>query len=477
MTLYRRPEIIRALTPKSTKYSTHKPFPKQQAFLLLNCLDAFYGGAAGGGKSDALLLAALQYVDVPGYAAILIRDTYANLAMPGALMSRAAEWLAPWVNSGEVRFNGVQYSFPSGATLRFGHMDGPNAHFNYQSAEFQFVGIDEVVSIPEHQALYMFSRLRRLVSSNVPIRFRCASNPPAREQLAKGAWVKDRYITGDPWDRETGERRVTIRAKAEDNPYLDVENYNKSLALLDPITREQLRNGDWDIHQRGVYMDRADFILIDELPTDIVASGRRWDMAATEPTRPGHDPDWTCGIKGHMTMSGMLVLEHCIRFRKKPEAVEALVLQTARLDGRDVRIRMEQEGGSSGKTVVAYYARLLSGWDFRGEPAQKNKFQRATPFMNMVGQHRVCLLRGEWNTSFLDECELFPDGVHDDQVDAASGLLQDLTGGVAPRLRLVENDVSVDRQAEQEVSAECSRSAREIREEIEASLVRGRVGW
>ena len=56
--------LQKLLTPKTTKYIPHVPTPKQSAFLLLNCKEAFYGGAAGGGKSDALLMCGLQYVDV-----------------------------------------------------------------------------------------------------------------------------------------------------------------------------------------------------------------------------------------------------------------------------------------------------------------------------------------------------------------------------------------------------------------------------
>ena len=71
----------------------HEPTPKQAEFLLMPDLEVLFGGSAGGGKSDALLMAALQYVDVPGYAAILFRRTYTDLSLPGALMDRAHEWL------------------------------------------------------------------------------------------------------------------------------------------------------------------------------------------------------------------------------------------------------------------------------------------------------------------------------------------------------------------------------------------------
>ena len=88
-----QPRLKSLLKPKMTKYIPHEPTPKQQAFLLLPHREAFYGGAAGGGKSEALLMAALQYVDVPGYAALLLRKTYQDLMLPNALMDRSEQWL------------------------------------------------------------------------------------------------------------------------------------------------------------------------------------------------------------------------------------------------------------------------------------------------------------------------------------------------------------------------------------------------
>ena len=82
-------------TVRQNRYIPHEPTEKQALFLLHDHIpEILYGGSAGGGKSDALLMAALQYVDVPGYAALLLRRTYADLALPGAIMSRAEEWLA-----------------------------------------------------------------------------------------------------------------------------------------------------------------------------------------------------------------------------------------------------------------------------------------------------------------------------------------------------------------------------------------------
>src|SRR5688572_3833424 len=79
--------------PFASDYCPHAPEPPQQAFLSLEQLEALYGGAAGGGKSDAMLMAALQYVHVPSYSAIIMRRTFAELSLEGALLSRAHQWL------------------------------------------------------------------------------------------------------------------------------------------------------------------------------------------------------------------------------------------------------------------------------------------------------------------------------------------------------------------------------------------------
>src|SRR5688500_3806740 len=85
--------VPETLPVKWTKFIPHLPTPKQLAFILLPHLEAFYGGAASGGKSDALLMAALQYVDSPAFHALILRRTLTDLKMPGALLERSHEWL------------------------------------------------------------------------------------------------------------------------------------------------------------------------------------------------------------------------------------------------------------------------------------------------------------------------------------------------------------------------------------------------
>src|SRR3990167_6832132 len=125
-----RPDIKRSLIPRMTGYVPHVPTPKQHAFLLLPHLEGLYGGSAGGGKSDALLMGALQYVDIKGYAALLLRRTFRDLALPGALIQRAHEWL----DTTDARGNeqAKRWTIPAGATLSFGYLEAESDKYQYQ---------------------------------------------------------------------------------------------------------------------------------------------------------------------------------------------------------------------------------------------------------------------------------------------------------------------------------------------------------
>ena len=405
------------LQPRTTKYMTHTPTAKQAAFLLLDCREAFYGGAAGGGKSDALLAAALQYVDVPGYAAILFRRTHTDLALPGALMDRAHEWLANtdahWSDKKKT------WDFPSGATLTFGYLDGPHDKDRYQSAEFQYIGFDELTHFRESDYRYLFSRLRRLTEVKIPIRMRAASNPGGIGH----EWVKQRFIVE--------RKRPYIPARLDDNPYIDRVEYEASLSELDPLTRAQLLAGDWDVAAGGEMFKREWFDIVEVAPVGL-QTVRFWDLAATAP-RQGTDPDYTVGLKMGRAAEGTFYVLDVQRTRQTAGGVKALVKQTASLDGISTLIRMEQEPGSSGKAVIADFVKELAGYTFKGIPSGAGKDIRAMPVASQAEAGNVKLVRGQWLNAFLDEVAMFPLGAHDDQVDGLSGAFNALARPSAPK--------------------------------------------
>lgn len=402
------------------------PSPKQAYFLTADpVLEAMYGGAAGGGKSDALLAAALQYVTEPGYAALLLRRTFADLKLPGALMDRAAEWLsgtdATW-NS-----NDHQWVFPSGATLTFGYLENEKDKYRYQSSEFQFIGFDELTQFTRTQYTYMFSRLRRLLGSAVPLRVRSATNPGGEGH----DWVSQRFPVQNHGGRPViRDGRMFVPALMEENPGLDREAYELSLAELDPVTRAQLRAGDWNVRQQGNLFKRHWFDVIDaDRVPPLEDAVRCWDLAATT-AEEADDPDWLAGVKLGKVGKTYYVL-HVTRDRLTPQGVEKLITRTAAVDTVRTKVRIEQEGAASGKIVRSYYTRLLDGYDarFTGIP-KAAKTVRAGPFSAACERGDVKLVRGAWNETYLDELCAFPqEGVKDDQVDASTNAYKQLSGG------------------------------------------------
>ena len=265
LTAQEQERIARLLKPRMTPYIVHQPTERQSHFLSLDCLEAFFGGAAGGGKSDALLMAGLQFADIPGYSAILFRQTYADLALPGALMDRANEWLygtdAHW--SGQEK----KWTFPSGATLNFGYLETESDKFRYRSSEFQFIGFDELTNFTETQYRFLFSRLRRTTDIDVPLRMRSASNPGG----VGHDWVKERFIGTRSTPPVVPD--VFVPAKLSDNPHLSQDEYQRSLEQLDPVTKAQLLSGDWDAYKGACSSGSGSKLSIRLRLTRIIAAG------------------------------------------------------------------------------------------------------------------------------------------------------------------------------------------------------------
>lgn len=384
-------------------------------------------------NSVAQLMAALQFVDIPGYSAILFRKTYADLSLPGALIDISKDWLMPFVDRKEVRWSDKdkQYTFASGATLNFGYLESGNDCYRYQGAEFQYIGMDEVTHIDPANYRYLFSRLRKPLSLDVPLRFRATANPGGQF----GEYYYQRFFVEGP-----DKGRIFIGAGIDDNPYLDAEAYKESLAELDPIEREQLLNGNWEIKASGDMFSRHWFTIVPA--TDIPTAARRvryWDMACTDPSkRKGknkRDPDWTVGLKlAHY--QGLYWIEDIVRVQKMPHDLEMIIRGTAEADGHSVAVRMEREPGSSGEITIDHYMRnVLRGYDFLGVTSSGSKVERARTASAASQAGKVFLSQRCRNMlPFMDEADVFPYGHKDDTIDGFSGAFNYFRGAALTRV-------------------------------------------
>lgn len=240
--------LSRSIAGSRGGWSPHTLHPKQRGFMALDAREVLYGGAAGGGKTDALLAAALQYMDRPQYSALILRRTYPALKLRGAIMDRAREWLsgtdAVWKEQDK------RWTAPSGATLQFGYCDNEGDLERYKGPHFHFIAIDELTEWPEGWYGFLFSRLRKHVDDPIPLRMRAGTNPDG----IGAEWVRQRFaipegeIISAPIVTQEGSR-VFFPARAEDNPTLDLVEYEKSLVAMTGSTTspryQQLRWGRW----------------------------------------------------------------------------------------------------------------------------------------------------------------------------------------------------------------------------------------
>jgi len=418
----------------------HRPTPKQWLGLSFPLTgEILYGGSAGGGKTDWLLMSGLRYVDVPGYSAIIFRRTFPQLSAPeDGLLARAQEWLegdSDFHGSDTINGTPVRWKHRTGGTLSFSHMQHERDKYNHQGPSYQFVGFDELTQFSASQYRYLVkSRMRRLASQSwLPLRARAGSNPGG----VGHDWVREYFPIPHNGELRPMDGKLFIPARIGDNPYLDGEEYAARLSDMHPFEKAQLLAGNWDARPPGSRFKREWFKIIDEAPVGM-EEVRRWDLAATEP-KPGQDPDFTSGTRMGRNVNGSVrfVVSDVQHFRENPGPTEKRILQTAHLDGRGVKIRMEQEPGASGKIVIASYAKLLEGFDFKGVSSTGDKVVRSNPLAAAAERGEVALVSGRWVEEFLRELESFGGSEgqsHDDQVDSTAGAHTDLTyrRGVTP---------------------------------------------
>lgn len=183
------------------------------------------------------------------------------------------------------------------------------------------------------------------------------------------------------------------------------------------------------IPQTGGLFQREWFPIVDAIPADarIVRRTRGWDTGATEA-----DGDWTVGVRMALTDDGLVYVEDVERGQWGPakfEGEKGIFKQVVTMDGPSVRQREAQEPGSAGKKIGLAHTTLLHGYDYECVYETGDKQTRCYAFRSQASVGNVRLVRGPWNKPYLDVLCVFPNGKHDDDVDASSTAYNDLALG------------------------------------------------
>lgn len=437
-----------------------QPGPQTQ-FLKSNADIVFMGGGAGGSKTYSLLLDCLYNINNPQYGAVIFRRTTKQITKQGSLWDTANE-LYTQLGAKPLQSPHHHFVFNTGAKINLHHMEHEKDRFDWQGSQIPDVKFDEVTHFTWMQFNYMFSRLRSM--SGIPGRIRATCNPdpdhwlrsfidwwigedgfpiPERSGVIRYVvivgdeivWADNPQILKDKYPNSLPKSCTFIKSSVFDNKILLERDpaYLSNLHALTRVERARLLDGNWNIRATaGSFFRRGEFEVVDAAPAE-AKKVRAWDLAATkrketskQKERKSSDPDWTAGalLSVH---NGIYYIEHIERFREEARKVEQIVKNIALHDGNVVKVRIPQDPGQAGKAQAKAYISALAGFDVVTYPVTGDKEHRATPFAAQVQAGNVKIVKGKWNESFLLEAENFPDGIHDDQVDAVSDAFDELT--------------------------------------------------
>lgn len=431
-----------------------QPQPGPQTDFLSTAADiGIYGGAAGGGKSWSLLVEPLRHVENKKFGGTIFRRTTVQIRNEGGLWDESLNIYMPL--HAHPREHRLEWQFPSGMRMSFGHLEYEKTVYDWQGAQLPFMGFDELTHFTETQFWYMLSRNRS--TSGVAGYVRATCNPdsdswvrefidwwigpdgyPIKERGGKLRWFirRDGLIHwGDSreellekFGRDELPKSVTfIPSLVHDNKILIKKDpaYLANLKALSRVDRLRLLGGNWDVRAAvGMYFQKEWFPIIDAIPAGWKRRVRYWDRAATKPNENNKDPDYTVGLLLYGYPNGTFVVGDIRRMRDTPLAVERYIRNTADFDGHSVEVIGEQDPGSAGVADAQAFIRLLSGYVVRIRKISKDKATRAKPVSAQSEAGNIRVLRAPWNDAFFQELENFTgeEGKgHDDQVDTLSG--------------------------------------------------------
>jgi len=234
---------------------TWKPHDKQELFLERGEFEVLMGGAAGPGKTDALIADCGRGIEHPSYHGLLLRRTYPQLQ---EVIDRSHEFYKPL--GGVYKSSLHRWEWPNGARITMGHMQHEKDKFNYHGREFHYCGWDELTQFLQSQYLFVMSRIRRS-KKGLPLLFRATTNPGGVGHI----WVKKRFIDiANPYetyiDPKTHTSRVFIPATVYDNPSImdNDPEYIYRLEALPNIEKLRLLHGVWDVFEGQKFTELND---------------------------------------------------------------------------------------------------------------------------------------------------------------------------------------------------------------------------
>jgi len=238
---------------KDSKVIFHPNEGPQTDFLAADEKDVLYGGAAGGGKSYAMIIDPLRYCHKKAHRALILRRSMPELR---EMIDKSRE-LYPLAFPG-AKFREVEklWNFPSGAKVEFGFLERDADVYRYQGQAYSWIGFDEITHLPtEFSWNYLASRLRT-TDPEIKTYLRCTANPGG----VGSHWVKNRYILpaehNSSFLGKDGLTRKFIPAKLADNPYLAEDGvYEQMLKSLPPTQRQQLLEGNWDVAEGAAFTE------------------------------------------------------------------------------------------------------------------------------------------------------------------------------------------------------------------------------
>ena len=265
----------------------------QELFLNTTAEIAVYGGAAGGGKTFALLMdtAKEELIEHPAYNAVIFRRSYPQIMNPGGLWDESAT-MYPLIN-GSPKQSAVEWSFPSGAKIAFRHLGHETTKYQWQGSQFPTLCFDELTHFSESQFWYMVSRNRS--PAGIPTKIRATTNPDADSWVADFIdwWIGDdgfpiperggvvRWFVRDGGDTiwaddpddllaqyptQQPKSFTFIPANIQDNPILLEKDptYLGNLQAQHPVERARLLEGNWKARfDSGTVFDKTWFTVID----------------------------------------------------------------------------------------------------------------------------------------------------------------------------------------------------------------------